>query len=137
MVVVATVNLKEINVLLFDNRFDQSIMIEELFEQIGCRIDLVMDVLGCFEKLITTKYDMVLFDHSIPGLDVSDFVNQLENTDRYMSVAMMVTLSESFYEDKYGCSGIDYLLFKPFGLEDLLFLVENAFQFSQKLKNSS
>ena len=133
----APVNLKEIEVLLFDNRFEQSIMIEEMLEQIGCRTNLVMDELDCFAKLLNSTFDLVLFDHCIPGLNVTGFVNQLETIDPYMSVALMVSLPSTFYEDKYGCSGIDFLLFKPFGLEDLLILVEDAFQYSQKLKNLS
>ena len=79
----------------------------------------------------------MLFDHSIPGLDITGFVNQLEAIDRCMSVAMMVTLPSSFYEDKYGCSGIDYLIFKPFGYNELLMLVKEAFQYSLKLKKAS
>jgi DNA-binding NtrC family response regulator len=133
----APVNLKEIEVLLFDNRFEQSIMLEEMLEQLGCRTNLVMDELGCFAKLLNSRYDLVIFDHSTPGLDVNGFVNQLETIDRSMSVAMLVTLPSAFYEEKYGCSGIDFLLFKPFGLEGLLILVEDAFKYSQKLKNIS
>ena len=90
----------------------------------------------CFAKLINGRYDLVLFDHSIPGLDVTGFVNKLEIIDRSMSVAMMVTLSSRVYEEKYGCSGIDYLIFKPFGYEDLLLLVREAFQYSQEFKQT-
>ena len=127
-------NLIDMDVLLFDNRTDQSLMIEEMLKQIGCRVSLVMVKSDCFAKLINGRYDLVLFDHSIPGLDVTGFVNQLEIIDRCMSVAMMVTLPSKFYEGKYGCSGIDYLIFKPFGYEELLLLVREAFQSSLKLK---
>jgi len=126
--------MNNMEVLLFDNRSDQSLMIEEMLRQIGCRVSLVMIEYDCFAKLINGRYDLVLFDHSIPGLDVTGFVNELETIDRCMSVAMMVTLPSRFYEEKYGCSGIDYLIFKPFGYDELLFLVTEAFQHSQKLK---
>jgi len=126
--------MNNMEVLLFDNRTDQSLMIEEMLSQIGCRVSLVMIEYDCFAKLINGRYDLVLFDHSIPGLDVTGFVSELETIDRCMSVAMMVTLPSRFYEEKYGCSGIDYLIFKPFGYDELLFLVREAFQHSQKLK---
>ncbi len=131
---VAMSNMKSMEVLLFDNRNDQSLMIKEMLKQIGCRVSPVMIKHDCFAKLINGRYDLVLFDHSIPGLDVTGFVNQLEIIDRCMSVAMMVTLPSRFYEGKYGCSGIDYLIFKPFGYEELLLLVREAFQSSLKLK---
>ena len=133
---VAMLNMKNMEVLLFDNRNDQSRMIAEMLKQIGCRVSPVKIKHDCFAKLINGRYDLVLFDHSIPGLDVTGFVNKLEIIDRSMSVAMMVTLSSRFYEEKYGCSGIDYLIFKPFGYEDLLLLVREAFQYSQGFKQT-
>ena len=130
-------NLINMEVLLFDNRIDQSLMIEEILKRIGCRVSLVVNETDCFAKLINGRFNLVLFDHSIPGLDITGFVNQLETIDRCMSVAMMVTLPSRFYEDKYGCSGIDYLIFKPFGYNELLLLVRKAFQYSLKLKKAS
>ena len=112
-------------------------MIEEMLKKMGCRASLGMIEYDCVAKLINGRYDLLLFDHSIPGLDVPRFVNQIEIFDRSMSVAMMVTLPSKFYEDKYGCSGIDYLIFKPFGYNELLLLVKEAFQYSMKLKKAS
>ena len=31
-----------------------------------------------------------------------------------------------FYESKYGCSGIDFLVFKPFGLNQMVKLLDAA-----------
>lgn len=132
----AMLNMKNMEVLLFDNRTDQSRMIKEMLKQIGCRVSLVMIKSDCFSKLINGRYDLMLFDHSIPEQDVTSFVNRLEIIDRCMSVAMMVTLPSKFYEGKYGCTGIDYLIFKPFGYEDLLLLVREAFQYSQGFKQT-
>jgi len=131
------INLINMEILVFDNRIDQSLMIDEILTRIGCGVSLVKNEYECFTKLINGRFDLVLFDHSIPRLDVPGFVNQLETIDRCMSVAMMVTLPSRFYEDKYGCSGIDYLLFKPFGYNELLLLVREAFQYSLKLKRAS
>ena len=60
-----------------------------------------------------------------------------EAIDCCMPVAMMVTLPSKFYEDKYGCSGIDFLIFKPFGYKEVLWLVSEAFQYSLKLRKAS
>ena len=134
---VAMLNMHNMEVLLYDNRVDESAMIEEILKQIGCRVSLVMIKSDCLSNLENGRYDLVLFEHSIPELDVTAFVDQLEKIDRSMSVAMMVTLPTRFYEKKYGCSGIDFLIFKPFGYEALLLLVREAFQFSLKLKKAS
>ena len=130
-------SLINMEILLFDQNIDQSLMVKEILHRIGCRVTKVKNEFDCFTRLINGRYDMLLFDHSIPNLDITSFVNQLETIDRCMSVAMMVTLPSRFYEDKYGLTGIDYLIFKPFGYNELLFLVREAFQYSLKLKKAS
>ncbi|UCE94254.1 MAG: response regulator [Flavobacteriaceae bacterium] len=125
------------DVLLFDCRKDQLVMMEEILTRIGCKVSLVMKEYECFSKLIGRKCDLVIFDHSIPGLNITDFVTQIERIDLCISVAMMVTLPSRFYEEKYGCSGIDFLIFKPFGYNEILFLVRSAFQYSLKLRKAS
>jgi len=124
-------------VLLFDSRNDQVEMIEEILTRIDCKVSSVMEENQCFAELIRGKYDLILFDHGIPGLDVIDFVTQIETIDRCISVAMMVSLPSRFYEDKYGCTGIDFLLFKPFGYNEISWLVKEALQYSLKLRKAS
>ena len=130
-------NLINMDVLLFDYKKDELVVIEEILTRIGCKVSPAMNESECFTKLISGGYDLVIFDHSIPGLDVSGFVTQIEKIDRCMSVAMMVTLPSRFYEDEYGCSGIDFLIFKPFGYNEVLSLVRNAFHYSLKLRKAS
>jgi DNA-binding NtrC family response regulator len=125
------------DVLLFDSKKDQLVMMEEILTRIGCKVSPVMKEYECFEKLISGGYNLVIFDHDISGLDVTGFVTQIERIDRCMSVAMMVALPSRFYEDKYGCSGIDFLIFKPFGYKEVLLLVRSAFQYSLKLRKAS
>jgi len=112
-------------------------MMKEILTRIGCKVSSVMMEYECFAKLMNRRYDLVIFDHAIPGLDVTGFVSRLESIDRSMSVAMMVTLPSRFYEDKYSCSGIDFLIFKPFGYNEVLLLVREAFQYSLKLRKAS
>ena len=130
-------DLINMDVLLFDSKKDQSMMMEEILKRIGCKVSPVMMENECFAKLISKGYDLLIFDHDIPGQDVTGFVTQIEKIDRCMSVAMMVTLPSRFYEDKYGCSGIDFLIFKPFGYNEIISLVRNAFHYSLELRKAS
>lgn len=127
----------EMEVLLFDSRDDQLVMLEEILARIGCNVSSVTHEDECYTKLIGGKFDLLIFDHGIPRLDVDAFVNQVEIIDRCTPVAMMVTLPSRFYEDKYGCSGIDFLLFKPFGYNEISRLVKEALQYSLKLRKAS
>jgi DNA-binding NtrC family response regulator len=130
-------NLSNNEVLLFDAKKDELVMLEEILVRIGCRVSSVMRKDECLAKLSAGQYDLIIFDHVIPGLDVADFVNQIETIDRCMPVAMMVTLPSRFYEEKYGSSGIDFLIFKPFGYNEILWLVGEAFKYSVKLRKAS
>ena len=130
------VKTSKAEVLLFDSRSDQARILKEMLKDIGCRVSHVMLQYDCFAKLVNGRYDLMLFDHSIPGLHVADFVKELETIDRGMPVAMMVTLPSRHYEERYGCSGIDYLIFKPFGYDNLSLLVSEAFQYSRDLKKT-
>jgi DNA-binding NtrC family response regulator len=133
--VMLTLNNNE--VLLFDAQKDQLLMLEEILARIGCRVSSVMRKDECLTKLGAGQYDLMIFDHDIPGLGVTDFVNQIETIDRSMPVAMMVTLPSRFYEEKYGASGIDFLIFKPFGYNEILWLAREAFAYSVKLRKAS
>lgn len=137
MLGVAVLNLSNNEVLLFDSKKDQLLMLEEILARIGCRVSSVMKKDECLAKLSSGQYDLMIFDHAIPGLDVSGFVNQIEIIDRCMPVAMMVTLPSRFYEEKYGASGIDFLIFKPFGYNEISWLAREAFQYSVKLRKAS
>ena len=130
-------NLINMEVLLFDSKTDELIMMEEMLTRIGCKVSLVIREHECIAKLMKSRFDLVIFDHDIPELDVTSFVTQVETIDRCMSVAMMVTLPSRFYEDKYGCSVIDFLIFKPFGYNEILLLAREAFQYSLKLRKAS
>jgi len=130
-------SLINMDVLLFDCKKDQLVMMKEILTRIGCKVSSVTKEYECFAKLMSGKHDLVIFDHGVPGLDVTGFINEIETIDRCMSIAMMVTLPSRFYEDKYGCSGIDFLLIKPFGYNEVLLLVREAFQYSLKLRKAS
>jgi DNA-binding NtrC family response regulator len=131
------VTFEDMEVLLFDSRNDQLVMMEEILTRLDCKVSTVRNEHECFTKLINGKYDLLIFNHGIPRLDVAEFVAQVETIDRCISVAMMVSLPSRFYEDKYGCSGIDFLLFQPFGYNEVSWLVKEALQYSLKLRKAS
>jgi len=115
-----------INVLLFDIHTAEMEVIRHILVQLGCHVTQVDIEEDCYEKIHKDSYNLMIFDHSISDLYIDDFISRIERIDLYLPIAMMVTLSSSFYEKKYGCSGIDFLLFKPFGLSQMMELVDSA-----------
>lgn len=114
------------NVLLFGNHITEIEMIECILIELGCNVTLVRRAEDCFEKIHYGTHQLVIFDHGIPNLDIDSFIHHIERVDLCVPIAMMATLSVVFYESKYICSGIDFLIFKPFGVERVARLVDEA-----------
>jgi len=123
-------------VLLFDNHSGETKLLEEILVRLGCLVTLAESADDCLEKIQNTSYVLVIFDHAIPGLDVTDFVTRIEGVSLTTPLAMMVTFSSRFYEEKYGCSGIDFLIFKPFGFSQVLGLVAAARKLARRLRGT-
>jgi DNA-binding NtrC family response regulator len=88
------------------------------------------------EKFRNASYVLLLFDHVIPDLDISAFISKIEEINLKTPVAMMVTFSTRFYAEKYGCAGIDFLIFKPFGFTQVLGLVAEARKLARHLRDT-
>lgn len=123
-------------VLLFDNHIGETRLMEEILTRLGCRVTLAHTENDCVEKFRNANYVLVLFDHAIPGLDISGFVSRIEAISLKTPVAMMVAFSTRFYAKKYGCAGIDFLIFKPFGFPQVLGLVAEARKLARRLRDT-
>jgi len=113
-------------VLVFDSHINEREMISDMLFQFGYHATQAGSKSDCYSEIHHHSYRLVLFDHDIPELDINEFIEQIENIDLRLPIAMMGTLSSGFYENKYSCSGIDFLLFKPFGLEQMMRLIGEA-----------
>ena len=108
-----------------------------MLTKVGCNVTAVRDEYECLRKFGERKYNLVIFDQSLPDLDVRGFVDDLGEIDELTPVAMMATLDVEFYEEKYGDSNIDFLIVKPFELAQLRNLVEEAMNLCQRLKGTA
>ena len=124
-------------ILLWDKKSLERELIEEMLINIGCNVTAVRDKQDCQSKLKNNKYDLVIFDQGLPDLDVRKFVDELARIDPLIPIAMMGTLNMEFYEEKYGDSGIDFIISKPFDLAQLRRLVGEASEFRRRLKETT
>jgi DNA-binding response OmpR family regulator len=124
-------------ILLWDKEIVERELIEELLINIGCQVTAVRYERDCLSKLRNKKYDLVIFDQGLPDLDVRGFVDELAEMDPLMPIAMMGTLNIEFYEEKYGDSGIDFIVTRPFDLALLRKLVKEAQAFRQRLEETT
>ncbi len=123
------------DVLLFDSQSTERALMAEILNQIGCNVTLAFDRNDCIEKLSVYVFNLLIFDHCNTELSISDFVENIESIDMATVIAMMVTLPSKFYEEKYGCSAVDFLIFKPFGYKEVNNLIIEASTISKKLRD--
>lgn len=124
----------KVEILLWDDKCIERELIEEMLIKIGCNITSVNDEAECLTQLSNRRFSLVIFDQAIPYLDVKGFLDKLAEIDPFTPIAMMATLSIEFYEEKYGDTNIDFLIFKPFEYVQLQKLVEEATELSRKLR---
>ena len=55
-------NLSNMEVLLFDCRSDQLMLLEEILTRTGCKVSAVMRESECLAKLMSGPYDLVISD---------------------------------------------------------------------------
>ena len=123
-------------ILLWDKECIERELIEEMLINIGCTVTAVREEQDCLSMLRDKKYDLVIFDQALPDLNVSGFVNKLAEIDPLMPIAMMGTLNIEYYEEKYVESEIDFVISKPFDLNQLRKLVMEALEFRRRLKGT-
>ena len=124
----------KIDVLLFDTQNIQRHLITEMLIEIGCNVTAVNNDKDCFVELGKKNYQLFLFDQNIPDIKLTDFLAELTNLDPLTPMAMMATLPVEFYDEKYGKSNVDFLIYKPFELAQLSKLIREASELCQKLK---
>ena len=94
----------------------------------------MLDERECIREFEKNRYDLVLFDQNIPGLDIPTFLERLDEINQLTVVAMMVTVDIERYAEQFADLNIDFMLAKPFGYHQLSKLVEETTEFSKRLK---
>lgn len=72
----------------------------------------------CLEKMKTTKFNVVLLDHMMPGMDGIETVAKIRETDKEIPVYAL-TANTSVGEDFYKSKGFTGYLSKPVDTEEL------------------
>ena len=127
---------KNISILLLDNVTIERELITAILVDIGCRVTAVTDKQKCIDAFKRSRYDLLLFDQYTLGVDLTAFVERLDEIDQLTPIAMMATVYIEGYADNFTELNIDFLLIKPFGYDQLSKLVEETIGFSKRLMNT-
>lgn len=90
----------------------------------GYRTTGVLEVMDAYDEMYEKKFDLVISDIMMPGIDGFEFAETIRETDKEIPILFM-TARDDFESKRKGFRlGIDDYMIKPIDLEELLWRVE-------------
>jgi CheY-like chemotaxis protein len=91
-------------------------MLREMLQQIGHQVETVSNGFEAIEALIKQRFDLVLMDITMPGLDGLGATEQIRTSEGAMRAVPIIACSAHVgpeVQDRYRRVGIDAFLPKP------------------------
>ncbi len=111
-------------ILLLEDDTNLNETVTEFLEENGYEVVAVYDGYEAQEKLYETKFDLLLLDINVPGLDGLELLRQ-SRQEGIVAPAIFITSMDSVDDLERGFeSGCDDYIRKPFALKELLIRVE-------------
>lgn len=86
----------------------------------GMAVDVVLDGTDALDRLVATRYDVVILDRDLPGVSGDDICRRLTD-DRSDTRVLMLTAADTIEDRVEGLSlGADDYLPKPFAFAELI-----------------
>ncbi len=113
----------DLNILYVDDVITNQFLIEEILKGWGIEVELASNGKEALEKIKTKKYDLVLMDIQMPGMDgytATDMIRQMD--DEYFKKVPIVALTANTSKStrsKLSKVGMQDYILKPVNIEDL------------------
>jgi PAS domain S-box-containing protein len=117
------VTFKGITMLLVEDDPDSAGFIKYLYEQKGATVDWVDSAKKAREKLVQNKYNLYIFDLSMPEEDGISLIKSLRDGGDKTKAVALTAFADVYYEKKAIESGFDMFLKKPSSLSALLSVI--------------
>ena len=90
----------------------------------GYRATGVLEAMDAYDEMYENKYDLIISDIMLPGIDGFEFAETVRDTDKEIPILFM-TARDDFESKRKGYRlGIDDYVVKPIDLEELLWRIE-------------
>lgn len=108
------------NLLLIEDHSDISQMMISYFEGRGFTVDYAADGLTGMHLAVSNRYDAIVLDLSLPGIDGISICEKLRNEARDSTPVIMLTARDTLREKLLGLTvGADDYMVKPFAIAEL------------------
>ena len=107
-------------ILIVEDNTDLAENIADYFELKGHILDFAMDGIGGLHLALTQKYDVIVLDVMLPGMDGLTFCKKLRAETKGATPVLMLTALDTLSDKLEGFeAGADDYLVKPFELREL------------------
>lgn len=111
---------QESSLLIVEDHPDISDMLTSYFESRGFAVDYAADGLTGLHLAVTNRYDAIVLDLMLPGLDGLSICEKLRHDARNSTPIIMLTARDTLDDKVTGLStGADDYLVKPFAIAEL------------------
>lgn len=109
-----------LRILIVEDSIDIAENIGDYLQRQGHQVDFAMDGITGLHLALTQKFDAIVLDIMLPGLDGLTFCRKLKQEGSYEVPILMLTARDTLSDKLKGFkSGADDYLVKPFALEEL------------------
>ncbi|MBF0468725.1 MAG: response regulator, partial [Desulfamplus sp.] len=117
----AKVDLTGIKVLIVDDNDTNRLIMRRMVEQRGASVVEAIDGPAGLAELENTRFDLILLDFHMPGMDGLEVAEEIRNNpDLQSSMMMLVSSSTRINPDEIKRTGINNWLVKPLKEADLM-----------------
>ncbi len=108
------------NVLVIEDNADLGKLISLHLGDLGCEVRLVADGMSGFQEARARRYDLIVLDVMLPGMDGIEICRKLRGDEIYTPIVML-TAKSSEVDRVLGLErGADDYVTKPFSIHELL-----------------
>ena len=114
-------------VLLAEDDPDQSEMLCDILQDEGYAVDAAYSGDTAFHKLTNNRYDLIVLDIRMPGMDGSTVLRQFRKheTNGHIPVIVVSAFATEADIQRYKAYGADASFSKPYDIDELLAAVES------------
>jgi signal transduction histidine kinase/CheY-like chemotaxis protein/HPt (histidine-containing phosphotransfer) domain-containing protein len=131
-------DIKGLHLLVAEDNSMNQFVAQETLSRAGCTCDIVGDGVLAVEAVQRRRYDVVLMDCQMPGMDGWEATRRIREreaaTPGSRRVPIIALTAEAIQGDRERClaAGMDSYVTKPFNVEDLLGAIASFVQRSER-----
>ncbi len=115
-------------VLIVEDDADIEQLVTLHVKDLGCSVDVASDGETGLEKALKNKYDLIVLDIMLPGVDGLEICKEVRSEKNYTPILMLTSRSEELDKVLGLEVGADDYLTKPFSVRELLARVKAIFR---------